>query len=118
MRIGTRSMIGMKRLRWSAKIIAFGAIGSWKSRSLLAVGLLLFFSRFVFAAQALRVVAYNIAEDVDGSTGVPGSDMTTVLQAIGNAHLAGNAQPIDVLALEELYGTPATTLQPIVAALN
>jgi hypothetical protein len=68
-------------------------------------------------AQSLRVVAYNIDQDT-GSSGVPGSDMTTVLQAIGNAHLAGNAQPIDVLALEELYGTPATTLQPIVTALN
>jgi hypothetical protein len=111
-------MIGMGWLRWSAKTIACGVLGSTKLRSLLAFGLLLFFSRFIFAAQTLRVVAYNIAEDTDGSTGVPGSDMTTVLQAIGNAHLAGNAQPIDVLALEELYGTPATTLQPIVAALN
>ncbi|HEX4414320.1 MAG TPA: hypothetical protein VH107_11875, partial [Lacipirellulaceae bacterium] len=66
--------------------------------------------------QTLRVVNYNIDQDT-GSSGVPGSDMTTVLQAIGNEHLAGNAQPIDVLALEELYGTPSTTLQPIVAAL-
>ncbi len=66
----------------------------------------------------LRVVNYNIDQDTQGKTGVPGADMTMVLQAIGNAHLAGNAQPIDVLALEELYQTKTTTLQPIVAALN
>jgi hypothetical protein len=41
-----------------------------------------------------------------------------VLQAIGNATLAGHAQPIDVLALQELNSVPSTTLQFIVNQLN
>jgi hypothetical protein len=69
------------------------------------------------SAQILRVVTYNVAEDVGGS-GVPGTDLGTVLQAIGNHSLAGHAQPIDVLALEELYETPATTLSAICTQLN
>src|SRR6476620_6276765 len=69
-------------------------------------------------AQAqLRIVTYNIAEDV-GGTGVPGTDLTTVLQGIGNVHLASHAQPIDVLALEELYEDPTVTLSSIVSRLN
>src|SRR5690242_7218839 len=70
------------------------------------------------AAQAqLRVVAYNIAEDTGGS-GIPGTDLITVLQGIGSTHLAGHAQPIDVLALEELYQDPTVTLSSIVTRLN
>lgn len=69
-------------------------------------------------AQTLRVVTYNIAEDLDSSTGTPGTDLTTVLQGIGNVQLASHAQPIDVLALQELYGTPATTLSAICTQLN
>lgn len=69
------------------------------------------------AGQLLRVVTYNIAEDTGGS-GTPGFDLTTVLQGIGNAQLAGHAQAIDVLALEELYGDPAVTLGAIVTSLN
>jgi hypothetical protein len=70
------------------------------------------------SAQILRVVTYNILEDGMGSTGVPGSDLTTVLQGIGSVHLASHAQPIDVLALEELYGDPSVTLSTIVGQLN
>jgi hypothetical protein len=69
------------------------------------------------AAQLLRVVTYNIAEDTGGS-GTPGSDLTTVLQGIGNAQLAGHSQPVDVLALQELYGEPSVTLSAIVSSLN
>src|SRR4051794_40767124 len=78
-----------------------------------------------FSAQAttLRVAAYNIDADTGGSTGqkggpIAGPGLTTVLQAIGNAHLAGNAQPIDVLALEELYIDNTTTMSYIVQQLN
>ncbi len=67
-------------------------------------------------AGGIRVVTYNIDADTGVSTPRPGLD--TVLQAIGNVHLAGNVQPIDVLALQELYFTPSTTLQPLVAQLN
>ena len=45
-------------------------------------------------AQILRVVTYNIAEDLSGSTGTPGTDLGTVLQGIGSAHLNSHAQPI------------------------
>src|SRR4051794_11866162 len=69
------------------------------------------------SAQILRVVTYNIAEDT-GSSGVPGSDLSTVLQGIGSVHLASHSQPIDVLALEELYGNPSVTLSTIVSQLN
>ena len=62
-----------------------------------------------------------------GSRGgdISGPGLTTVLQAIGNATLAGHAQPIDVLALQELNtsrsattGTPSVTLDYIVDQLN
>ncbi|HEY4308584.1 MAG TPA: dockerin type I domain-containing protein [Pirellulales bacterium] len=74
-------------------------------------------------AQTLRVVTYNIDADTGGATGqsggpTSGPGMATVLQAIGAASLAGNSQPIDVLALEELYGNPTTTLQYVVGQLN
>jgi hypothetical protein len=41
-----------------------------------------------------------------------------VLQGIGSKDLAGNARPIDVLALEELNNTSTTTLNFIVGQLN
>jgi hypothetical protein len=74
-------------------------------------------------AQTLRVVTYNIDADTGGATGqkggpTAGPGLATVLQAIGAESLAGHAQPIDVLALQELYGTPATTLQYFVNQLN
>jgi hypothetical protein len=65
----------------------------------------------------LRVVTYNVDQDT-GSNGVPGADLTTVLKGIGNHQLAGHAQPIDVLALQELYGTSSVTLSQIVNQLN
>ena len=58
-----------------------------------------------------------------GVDGGPG--LAAVLQAIGQEHLNGNAQPIDVLALEELNGTGANaanatnaTLEYVVGQLN
>jgi hypothetical protein len=74
-------------------------------------------------AGTLRIVTYNIQADTGGQNGqiggpTAGPGLTTVLQAIGSEHLAGNAQPIDVLALQELNGTPANTLSFIVGQLN
>jgi hypothetical protein len=72
---------------------------------------------FSFAAgQTLRVVTYNIDADtnsVKGQMGGPlsGPGFDTVLEAIGNAQLGGNAQPIDVLALEEVWPAAFITLQ-------
>ncbi len=61
-------------------------------------------------------MTYNIDADTGSNDSGPG--LTTVLQAIGNEHLDGNAQPIDVLALQELYSTPSVTLSYIVGQLN
>jgi hypothetical protein len=87
-------------------------------------------------AQTLRIAAYNIDADTPPSggcsspvgSGCPdgGPGLTDVLQAIGNEHLAGNAQPLDVLALEELdsaktvppTGTPSVTLDYLISQLN
>jgi len=61
-------------------------------------------------AEDLRIVTWNIDADTGGSVGQMGGvdggpGLVAVLQAIGQEKLAGNAQPIDVLALEELNGT-------------
>jgi hypothetical protein len=81
------------------------------------------------AASTLRIVTYNIDDDTGGGTASnPGSDARTnmtdlgvILQAIGNEHLVDGAQPIDVLALNELHndGTSiSTSLPAIVNVLN
>jgi hypothetical protein len=75
-------------------------------------------------AQILRVVTYNIDADTGGADGAlggvyAGPGLTTVLKAIGSEHLNGNAQPIDVLALQELnYSRTTTTLDFIINQLN
>jgi hypothetical protein len=74
-------------------------------------------------AGVLRVVTYNIDADTGGQSGqiggpIAGPGLTTVLQGIGNKRLVGHAQPIDVLALEELNNTSTTTLNFIVGQLN
>jgi len=71
---------------------------------------------------AIRVVTYNVQSSGLGIV-PPNPGFDTVMQAIGNHHLAGNAQPIDVLALQELDGTQFTpgnsaTLPYIVDQLN
>ncbi|MGA2797088.1 MAG: endonuclease/exonuclease/phosphatase family protein [Thermoguttaceae bacterium] len=70
----------------------------------------------ITSAQTLRIATYNIKAD----TGSPdsGTGLSTVLEAIGAENLGGNAQPVDVLALQELYSTPSTTLSYIVNQLN
>ena len=48
------------------------------------------------------MVTYNIDADTNGSDGADaGPGLTTVLQAVGDEHLAGHAQAIDVLALQD-----------------
>jgi hypothetical protein len=74
-------------------------------------------------AQILRVATYNVDADTGGSSGqqggpTAGPGLDVVLEAIGSHNLAGHAQPLDVLALEELYQTPSTTLSYIVGKLN
>jgi PKD repeat protein len=77
----------------------------------------------------LRVVCYNIEDDINGATTpLPGlifpssgNTATTnggVLEGIGEEILSdGIAQPIDILALEETTSNPQT-IAPIVAGLN
>src|SRR5437867_11821680 len=81
-----------------------------------ALSLLLFVS--TGSAQILRVVTYNIKADTSSPGSHAGTGLDVVLEAIGNEHLAGHTQPIDVLALQELYQTPSTTLSYIVGKLN
>ena len=64
----------------------------------------------------LRIVDWNIEADIDGYT-TPRPGLNTVLQGMGNEIIAGDAQPIDIMALEETTGN-TTTVQPIVNDLN
>lgn len=76
----------------------------------------------LFAAAArggtLRIVSYNIDcadQGSDNNITGPTHSLPTVIQAIGLHHLGTNAQPVDVLGLEELR---STTLPVLVAQLN
>jgi hypothetical protein len=64
----------------------------------------------------LRIVSWNIEDDIDGAT-TPLPGFNTVLEGIGNELLAGDAQPIDIMGLEETTSN-ATTVQPILNFLN
>ncbi len=57
----------------------------------------------------LRIVSYNIDSqdqnsdnNITQSTGSTAHSIPTVIQAIGNHHIGSNAQPVDILGLEEL----------------
>jgi endonuclease/exonuclease/phosphatase family metal-dependent hydrolase len=67
-------------------------------------------------ASTLRIVDWNIEDDINGAT-TPRPGFNTVLQGMGNEIIAGDAQPIDVMALEETTSN-ATTVQPILNMLN
>ena len=77
-------------------------------------------------ATKIRVVTYNIDDDTGGAGGVgprtPMADLATILKGIGDHHLAnGNAQPIDVLALQETHydnPNPSSSLSAIANQLN
>ncbi|MEA3189172.1 MAG: hypothetical protein QOD99_3002 [Chthoniobacter sp.] len=69
-------------------------------------------------AKTLRVVSYNIdCADQASDNNITGSthSLPTVIQAIGLHHLGKNAQPVDVLGVEELR---STTLAAFVTQLN
>jgi hypothetical protein len=80
------------------------------------------------ATQTIRVVTYNIEDDINGATTplpgliIPSGGGTVqqggVLEGIGEEILGSDAaQPLDILALEETTGN-SETVAPIVAALN
>jgi endonuclease/exonuclease/phosphatase family metal-dependent hydrolase len=77
-------------------------------------------------AQTLRIAEYNIdCSDQGNNNAVTGSSagIPAVIQAMGQHHLAGNAQPVDVLTLTELLDTDnnsitSTTLPALVNSLN
>jgi len=64
----------------------------------------------------LRIVDWNIEDDINGAT-TPLPGFNTVLQGMGNEIIAGDAQPIDIMTLEETTSN-ATTVQPILNMLN
>jgi endonuclease/exonuclease/phosphatase family metal-dependent hydrolase len=56
------------------------------------------------AGETLRIVDYNITS----SGGTPRSGLDTILQGIGNESTAGNAQPLDLIAMEEVQNQTTT----------
>ncbi len=69
-------------------------------------------------ASTLRIVSYNVDSFDEGSDNNiigPTYSIPTVIQAIGLHHLGSNAQPVDVLGVEELL---ATTLSNLTNQLN
>lgn len=68
------------------------------------------------ATGTLRIGSYNIEADIDGVS-TPRTGLYTALEAIGNASVLGNAQPLDILGLEETT-SETTTVSPIVSNLN
>ena len=72
----------------------------------------------VLSARMLRIVSYNIdCADQSSTSNITGPthSLPTVIQGIGLHHLGTNAQPVDVLGLEELT---STTLSSFVTQLN
>ncbi len=67
-------------------------------------------------SETLRVATYNIEADINGVT-APRSGLYQVLEGIGEQLIAGNAQPLDILALEETTSN-SITVAPIVSNLN
>ena len=68
------------------------------------------------ATADLRIGTYNLEADIDGVT-TPRTGLYTALEAIGSTTVAGNAQPLDILGMEETTSN-TTTVQPIVTNLN
>src|SRR5260370_18057439 len=68
--------------------------------------------------KTLRIVSYNIdCADQGSDNNITGAthSLPIVIQAIGLHHIGANAQPVDVLGLQELQ---ATTISNFVAQLN
>ena len=89
-------------------------------RAVVGTVLIEFCGVVIAEAGMLRIATYNVRADTGNPNSGPG--LTAVLQGLGNAILPdNNAQPIDVLALQELnYDNPlpSSTLQFIVNQLN
>src|ERR1700761_4913941 len=66
-------------------------------------------------SSVLRVVAYNIEDDINGNT-TPLPGLYQVLEGIGEEKEQNNVRPIDVLGLEET--TNNADVNPIVTNLN
>ncbi len=64
----------------------------------------------------LRIATYNIQADINGVT-TPRQGLYQVLEGIGEQVIGGNAQPLDILALQETTSN-AITVAPIVTNLN
>lgn len=80
---------------------------------LLATSLWIFAGAGAAAGKTLRIVSYNVdCADQKSDNNITGSthSLPTVLRGIGLHHLGGNAQPIDVLGLEELTSTSLSYL--------
>jgi hypothetical protein len=89
---------------------------SWGKIALVFCVALFCLSRYA-AAGTLRIVEWNIEDDIDGNT-TPLPGFNTVLQGIGNETIGSDpAQPLDILALEETTSN-TTTVQPILNDLN
>jgi endonuclease/exonuclease/phosphatase family metal-dependent hydrolase len=72
------------------------------------------------AAAGIRIVTYNI-DCSDQSIVTPNAGFDTVIKAIGNYHIAGHAQAVDVLVLQELDGiqpAPQGNSASLVAIVN
>lgn len=69
--------------------------------------------RIVPAGGYFRLAEYNIAS----STSSPASGLNTIIQGIGDEHVNGVTQPIDLLALQEVQ-SQATTSQAVVNLMN
>jgi hypothetical protein len=63
----------------------------------------------------LRVVTYNIASSA--SPGTPRSGLDTILKGIGDESVNNHSEPIDLLALQEVY-TQSATCGAVADALN
>jgi hypothetical protein len=69
-------------------------------------------------AKTLRIVSYNIDcadQGSDNNITNSGHSLSTVIQGIGLHHIGTNAQPADVIGLEELL---STTMSNLVVQLN
>lgn len=71
--------------------------------------------RRLLSTSTLRIVAYNIEDDINGNT-TPLPGLYQVLEGIGEEKVQGNVRPIDILGLEET--TSNTDVEPIVTNLN
>src|SRR5882757_228889 len=90
-------------------------IRNLKSKAVAAIVVVLWATS---AHATLRIVSYNIDDADQGNDNnitATYAGLPTVLQAIGKHHIGANAQPIDVLGVEELN---STTLSNLVTALN